>query len=185
MEKATGDWIVFLDADDILLCDGLESKLAKISLLDAPSIGGVYGGFVWSDTEKVQRFLVSNQPAKADCVGIVGRVPGGAPSYILRKKALVEVGGFDTSLDFNEDIDLILRMVRSGWEFYGVSEPGFIRTVNPNSHTRFNKKKALTGSRKFLRKAWRERLMSRREISRRYLLNFASALKTKSLEWRF
>ncbi len=184
IESAEGEWIVFLDADDILLLEGLESKVKKISAEDSSFIGGVYGGFVWSDTREVQSFVVSNKPANTDSVGVIGQVPGGAPSYILRKKALVDVGGFDTGLDFNEDIDLILRMIDVGWEFYGVSQPGFIRTTNPDSHTRANKRKALSGSRRFLRKAWRESLLSKKEISRRYFVNFLSTLKSLFSDFR-
>jgi len=182
IQAAKCDWILFLDADDIFLPSGLLSKLDRLAKMKSGSVAGIYGGFIWSHTCQVQQFLSGEQAADPDSVGIIGKVPGGTPSFVIRKKALVDVGGFDVNLDYNEDIDLILRIMRKQYKFYGVAEPGFVRTISVTSHTRANKRKSLAGSRKFLRKAWRQRLLSRHEVARRYLISLAATFKVGVLE---
>jgi mycofactocin system glycosyltransferase len=60
--------------------------------------------------------------------------PGSAVAYVptaalvVRRQALAELGGFDEALRFGEDVDLVWRLVRSGWRVR--YEPG-ARVVHP------------------------------------------------------
>ena len=80
----------------------------------------------------------------------------------------------------NEDFDLILRLIKSGYEFDGNNEATFIRHLREGSLTR-NKKYFLSYKRvnKFLYKAWKNSYLSRTEISKRFFLN--SAFLTKNI----
>ena len=104
-------------------------------------------------------------------------MPGGAPAYLFKKEALEKVNGFDESLIFNEDFDLLLRLIKSGYNFVGTKEPGFIRNISENSLTRKSAKSSLVGSRKFLKKAYKEELLSNHEIVKRLMVNYAVSIK--------
>lgn len=170
------EWLAFLDADDLFLENGLRAKIDFLISNSIGNLGGVYGRFLWSDTGKEQKFI-SGLAVTADWVGVAGKAPGGVPSYLIRKEAFDAVGGFDPTLKFNEDFDLLLRMLSMGYAFYGVQEPGFIRVINPDSLTRSDVLKSLGAGRDFLRKAYRESLLSNREVFRRYMLNYLSVAR--------
>lgn len=174
---ATNDWLVFLDADDTLLPDGILSKVSLVEEVSSVSLGGVFGSFIWSDSDRLQVFNSVGRCVDRDEIGVLGRAPGGLPSYLIRRDVYLSVGGLDESLIFNEDFDLILRIIARGYEVRGVSAPGFVRSVNPGSLTRSNMKRSLAGGRVFLRKAWRDELLSKNEVFRRYSLNLLVSVK--------
>lgn len=173
---AKSEWLAFLDADDIYLENGLRAKVDYLASNSSDNLGGVYGRFLWSDTGGEQKFI-AGLAVSPDWVGVAGKAPGGVPSYLIRKEAFDGVGGFNSSLSFNEDFDLLLRMMSVGYVFYGVQEPGFIRVINPDSLTRSDVLKSLGAGREFLRKAFHENLLSKREVFRRYMLNYLSVVR--------
>lgn len=175
LTRATSTWVAFLDADDTMLPDSVTDKLEWVAHVDEPGqVGGVYGSFVWSSSGEVQPFAREQISVRRDDIGRFGRAPGGVPSYLLQRRAVAEVGGFDESMWFNEDFDLILRMMKRGYKVVGTDSPGFIRNVSGVSLTRRDKSRSLVGGRRFLLKAWREGLLSRREIVRRMGVNYLS-----------
>ena len=92
---ARGDWIAFLDSDDLMLVDCIQSKLDHFYCCnDKPNIGAIYGSFIWSSTNQTQMFQKSYLPVSRNHVGIMGKVPGGAPAYIFKKDALLNINGF-------------------------------------------------------------------------------------------
>jgi len=177
VEICSNDWLIFLDADDRLLPDGLSAKIDKIPNHESEILAGLFGTFIWSNSGEAQFFSSVDRQLKPRDVGVMGKAPGGLPSYLLKREVYRSVGGLDETLYFNEDIDFILRVIARGFVFYGVNEPGFIRNLNPRSHSRKDKRRALSGGRKFLGKAWRLNLLSKWEVFRRLALNCISLIK--------
>lgn len=178
VELSNSDWLVFLDADDIFLVDGLHPKVKLLEDSRFVNASAIFGSFIWSHSARTQPFSSLGRPIRPDEVGVLGKAPGGLPSYLIRRDVFLEVGGLDESLKFNEDFDFILRVIHKGHHIYGVGDPGFIRKVNPQSLTRADAFSSLAGGRFFLKKAWREGLLSKGEVCRRFFLNVLSTTKS-------
>ncbi|MEZ8225878.1 glycosyltransferase family A protein [Vibrio splendidus] len=173
VKKASSEYITFLDADDVWLPNNLGHK---INLIESYSyrnkIFGVYGSFIYSDTRLIREFSVVNPgESNKQLVSHVGKehgIPGGLPSYLINRYAYIDVGGFDENLTINEDFDLIIRFLLSGYFLCGDSSPGFIRTMREESLTR-NNNHLLTYSRivSFLEKAKENDYFSDGELRKR------------------
>ncbi len=174
---STGNWLAFLDADDLMLPNGVLAKVDVINNSESMSLACVFSSFVWSDSGRIQNFKSVGLPIHPDEVGVLGKAPGGLPSYLIKRDVYLDLGGLDESLSYNEDFDLILRIIAKGYEVKGCAVAGFRRSVNPGSLTRSNMQASLAGGRLCLRRGWRERLLSKKEVVFRYSLNLAVSAK--------
>lgn len=116
---ATGDWIAFLDHDDLLLPEKIEKQLAAIEA--DPNLMVVYSAFTYlytdGSTQEVPVF-----PAKDLWPALRYRTPILPSTSIVRRSALLEVGGFRTIP--TEDWDLWFRLIRRypATAFQGIPE---------------------------------------------------------------
>ncbi|WP_289098620.1 glycosyltransferase family A protein [uncultured Pseudoalteromonas sp.] len=177
IERATGDYIAFLDADDEWLPNHLEIKLRKIKAA-GPNCFGVYSGFVCKPIDVYSSFTSVNGKVSPDFIGKKNGFPGGAPSYLFKREFLADLNGFDVSLKQNEDFDLILRLIHQGFTFYGNNEATFIRYLRDDSLTRNNRYfRSYNRVNQFLLKAWEKKYLSKREVVKRFLFNSLSLIK--------
>ena len=113
ISKASYDWIAFLDADDLFLANRFDG------ILRTENIDGVYGIteslFVEYDNkqsfekrteiqqvvapEKLFAFLTNNSEERFSIL-----------TLIVKKSALLDLGGFDEELEIGEDTDLMWRI---------------------------------------------------------------------------
>lgn len=183
LEKASGEYIAFLDADDEWLPNHLEIKANKMATSDSNCFG-VFSGFICQPSNVNSKFCSVDSFITPDLIGKPNGFPGGAPSYLYKREYLVGLNGFDTSLKQNEDFDLILRLIKAGYTFSGSNEATFIRHLRDNSLTRnSNYFRSYKRVNKFLCKSWREGYLSKFEIIKRGCLNFLSLIK-KSLNFK-
>jgi len=133
---ASGDYIAFLDSDDLWLPKKLE---CQVPILDHhPAVALVYsqllyidsrgnpvrfrGKWVYGDDES--RIIIADR-CKDLFLGCV--VSGGGSNAVVRRSLLDEVGLFDEALSYPEDWDLWLRLSRKG-PFAYIPEPlGYYR----------------------------------------------------------
>jgi glycosyltransferase involved in cell wall biosynthesis len=110
---ATGEWLVFLDADDTL--DPAYLKRMQAALAAAPDCDAVVCGYQRRDPSG-KRTMISPAPdLDQNAFSTIGRSPPGViHGIMLRRRLVIEVGCFDPALRTNEDWDLWARIGRLG-----------------------------------------------------------------------
>ena len=123
--KAKGEWLFWLNADDVLLPGALKRIVRMFDCSDC-SIDWIAGNTVYIDKDgkgldarwnrRWHPFLYRHM-----------LVWTGGPSAFFRRELLEKVGGIDTSLKYMMDIDLWTRMARAGarYEVAGIPVWGF------------------------------------------------------------
>lgn len=102
LAEATGEVIAFLDADDLWPEDKLARQLARLAA--APAVDVVSGFVQYFD----RLDPASLAPAADSRVETLFHVHLGAA--LFRRSVFDAVGGFDESLRYSEDVDLLLRI---------------------------------------------------------------------------
>lgn len=123
IRAACGEWVAFLDADDALLPQAIESNLACAKA--HPAAGVIYGDAAVVDPDGSQQclFLEGKPPAEGwvfDRLLNSGFI--NCSAVMVRRQALLEVGLFRAGMRHAEDYELWLRLARH-CEFARVPEP--------------------------------------------------------------
>jgi glycosyltransferase involved in cell wall biosynthesis len=140
VKRARGEWIAFLDDDDIWLPNKLERQLAEARCTGADMISCDYVLFYPDGRE----FL--HEPRVPDGWSLTKAVSHHywwtIPSVtVLRKRVLAEVGGFDPRFICSEDMDL-WRRISWRYKIHHMEEPllryraGHINTNHPQNARR-------------------------------------------------
>jgi hypothetical protein len=111
--RASGEWITFLDDDDVWAPTKLARQLAAA---DEAGRAWAYVGNV--DVDGDLELLGGAPPPAPDEVvrdlASHNSVPGSASNVVVRASALARAGGFDPDLHMHEDWDLWIRLARIG-----------------------------------------------------------------------
>ena len=137
VQKASGEWIAFIDSDDIWTTDKLQKQLEQCadcawSHTDSYFLGGIYEEHTKASDlsekhsgEIFSRLLVEN---------FIGT------SCVMIKKAIFqEIGGFSSSYRALQDWDLWIR-VAAKYQICYIAEPLVYYRVHPESTSRFTRK---------------------------------------------
>lgn len=176
---AQGEYILFLDSDDELLTESLEWRQDIFE-----SVGKDYASIYCSKIEYFKnKSKAEEQVFETDGwlnVCLVGRgnngIPGQITNHLFRKDVLIEVNGYNESLKFNEDFELILRIAKS-WKFYGINRVGFIQHIREDSWSKTNPYVSYAGVEDFLETALSQELLPLIEIKHRRKENRLSLVK--------
>lgn len=114
-EQAGGDWLAFLDDDDLWLDGYLEAALAA---LQADPADAVFTQLDW--------FAGAGRPlsTRLRAQDVLARNPGVSGSNILiRRSSFLAMGGFDDQMWVSNDKDFLVRMLDAGLSYTVVPEP--------------------------------------------------------------
>lgn len=124
--NATNDWILFLDADDILMEGSLEKIQKVIDATDADIIAPSFKTFGTSN-EIVQ--LMPNPTLEDFRTG--NRI---AYCAMFRKSALLEVGGYSPRMTWGyEDLHLTINLLSRGKSLVTIPEPLWLYRTKEHS----------------------------------------------------
>ncbi len=118
-----GDYILFLDGDDLLRSDALE-KLSCI-LDQSPDDGLVYSAWqqVSADDKSVLSEIHPRQVGHLLKSLLLREFFFFGSSTLIRRSVLEQVGPFDETLTWGDDADMWLRIGLAGWSFGYLDEP--------------------------------------------------------------
>ncbi len=166
---ASGDFIAFLDADDLWTPDKLEAQLR--ALQENPTAAVAYS---WTDhIDESSQFLSSGPHAtlSGDIYAnlLTGNFLSNGSNVLIRAQALAEVGGFDQSLTHAEDWDMWIRLA-ARYHFVAVPLPQILYRVYANSAS-FNTAKIEAASLQVIKRAYTQAPKSLQHLKRHSLAN--------------
>ena len=118
--KAKGEWLFWLNADDILLPGALK-RIVRLFDCSECSIEWVAGNQICIDEQgRVLKCMRANGWHDGLYRHAVPHVNG--PSAFFRRELFEKVGGFDMSLHICMDWDLWVRFMKAGAQFHRIDE---------------------------------------------------------------
>lgn len=122
VEKADGEYLLLLDDDDKLFSHTAEKTVAVVR--DNPEISIITGRWRWVLDGENEVLLKETPPI--DCKNMFARLLNGncvaSCGVLVKKQAILAVGGYDESLTSCIDWDMWLRLAHQGYRFYCLDE---------------------------------------------------------------
>jgi len=133
IKKSQGKLIAFLDTDDWWS----ETKLEKqVELFNDEKIGLVYSNYFlfYENTKKKKIFDKNNLRSGYITKNLLKKYNVGILTVLIRKTAYENAEGFNKSLDFSGDFDLVIRL-SSKWKFASLQEPLAYCRIHDKNYT--------------------------------------------------
>lgn len=128
LRSAASDWIVFLDADDLLHPWFIETTLRAARRARFARVGFVYGPARQTYGHEKGYFRTRGFDAR-----LLARFNFVTNTSLMRRQALLEVGGYSLDMESigHEDWDVFLSLAERGWRGVLVPRPLFTYRVQP------------------------------------------------------
>jgi glycosyltransferase involved in cell wall biosynthesis len=110
IQAAQGEYIAFLDSDDLFLPTKLEKQIAY--LLQNPDIGLVHSSFIIIDEFGRQMAVRVKEESKDMYRRFLLTSTIATSSVIMPRQVIDQIGGFDTTLSLAEDVDFETRVAQ-------------------------------------------------------------------------
>jgi glycosyltransferase involved in cell wall biosynthesis len=180
ISHASGEYISFIDADDLWTPDKLEAQFKALQV--NPQAAVAYSWTDWIDESGQFLRPGGHISVKGDVFAtlLVRDFVESGSNPLIRAEALAEVGGFDESLPAVEDWDMWLRLA-ARYEFVCVPSPQILYRVSSSSMSS-NVWKMEAGSLQVIERAFAVAPESLQHLKREVLGSRYKYLTFKSLE---
>ena len=128
LSRARGEWIAFLDGDDVWLPAKLDRQM-ELSRQD-PKANYLFANFYfWDGRNDLQigleqhRALPEGDVSHDLVFNVSHACPARMSTAVVRREMLLAAGAFDSQFSTSEDWDLLLRMAEHGLRVRGTREP--------------------------------------------------------------
>ena len=149
VKEASGDWIAFMDADDKWEPEKLEKQMFFLD--NHPEFSSCHTGIkTFIGQEVISTF--NNKPLQLSIEDLLISSHVVPTSWIIKKSAFENVGGFDTEIQCSEDHDITIRLVEANEHIGFLSKPlAFLRREG-HGNISSNGRKIFIGHRQLLKK---------------------------------
>lgn len=139
MKASKGDWLAFIDCDDMWAPRHLESLLATLDQTHA-DLGFCPAILFTNDPHDPSNYILRPQNADEEAIrplALVNRCFIITSSTVIRASALENIGGFDEREEIRgvEDLDCFMRLLKAGHTFCMASDPTLYYRKHPASAT--------------------------------------------------
>lgn len=117
--KARGEWLFWLNADDVLLPGALKKVLDRINRIE--TVDWIAGDTVYLDEKGIVKDVRTDAKWRS-WFGKKLSVWTGGPSAFFRRELWENRGGFAADLKYAMDIDLWTRWAKAGERFVGLGD---------------------------------------------------------------
>jgi len=176
LKKSKCNLITFFDVDDEMLKDFIKKKMNILKKINLDSIIGIHS-FFFKENKKIH---FTEDRVKLKKIDLIGYYFYGISTilnnYILIKKNVLKLKGFDRNLMINEDFDFFIRAIKNNFKIITLNSYDVRVNLTKNSLTR-NKKINFVYSeqKKFLLKAKRLKYFTKNEqLKRERYLEFST-----------
>lgn len=113
IERSTGDYLEFLDADDRLMAGKLSHQVELVQRHDEPDL--IAGSSIIRTAEgAVFRTEILNGNGDDPWLSLMRHELGGSPQNLWKHHAVVAAGGWTEGLGSSQEYDLMFRMLQGG-----------------------------------------------------------------------
>ena len=180
IERASGQFISFLDADDIWTPEKLEKQLKALQANPQASVAYSWVDYIDENGEFFRHGNHISINGNAYEKMLIQNVLENGSNPLIRRQALINVGNFDISLKFAEDWDMWLRLA-SRYDFVTVPDADVLYRMSFSSVST-NVLEMEKACLKFIEKSFHTAPKSLQCLKRKSLTNLYHYLTFKSLE---
>jgi glycosyltransferase involved in cell wall biosynthesis len=126
---AAGEFVVFLDADDLLLPDAFAAQVAHFER--HPDVDAVHGQWYHCDVRRGTWRLAGNPHQAGDILRhvVLGNVAA-IHAVMTRRRTINDAGGFDPAVSYTADWEMWFRLAARGHRFGFVHQPVAVYRVH-------------------------------------------------------
>ncbi|NMM36580.1 MAG: glycosyltransferase [Glaciimonas sp.] len=142
LNKAKGEWIKFIAADDIIVPTGISDLISEVLTIKNNNLVVVFSEFKTFQNEDVQVYpdsftqkVISEKISKKQILAMLIYFGNTAPGALINRKAINGVGGFDESYFLLEDIPLWYKFLINGHCFSFLRKITVLYRIHPNQAT--------------------------------------------------